>query len=658
MLSPGSRIPAGAVSRRWPVLAVGLLVVLVPSACMLWFLAAAMRNTNLAVRQRLTDVYRRQALDASAALEEYWSEQLAALNDNASLPAPQRFAKLVASTGFDAVVIRGEGSRASYPARPAVPADVLEGSAEWAAARDVEFARGDAVAAERAYAALAQSTDVAVRARALRAQGRCLAKTARKDEAVALITGPLAAGDLSAASDATGRLIAPDAMLFALELLGDANRPGFREAAETLRRRLADYREPVIPAGQRLFLMTEWARLTGAEPFKTAPAERCAAEYLDAPQPAPSPGRFSRAAGAGLWHVASADGRTVGLCRRERLERLSQRAVAASGRLTGITLRVRPLERRTGAEPFLTLPAPRPLAGWQLAARLVGTDPFSAAADRQKTAYLWAAGLGIAAVIAAALVMTATISRQVKLARLKNDLIATVSHELKTPLSSMRVLIDTLLAGRCTDDRQAAEYHQMIARENERLSRVIENFLTFSRMARNRVAFDFAPVDPADVVAAAVVSAGERFHRGGCSLDVQVDGDLPGLRADRDALITVLLNLLDNAYKYTGDDKQIALRAYGDGEWVCLAVSDNGVGLSRRAAKRAFDRFYQVDQRLSRSAGGCGLGLSIVKFLVDTHGGSIGVTSKPGEGSTFTVRLPAAEMSGASGQGLAPGPAE
>ena len=104
----------------------------------------------------------------------------------------------------------------------------------------------------------------------------------------------------------------------------------------------------------------------------------------------------------------------------------------------------------------------------------------------------------------------------------------------------------------------------------------------------------------------------------------------------------MFVNLLDNAWKYTGDEKLVGLRAFAEDDGVCIKVSDNGIGLSRRSVQRIFDRFYQVDQTLSRQAGGCGLGLSIVKFIIDAHGGEVSVQSQPGQGSTFRMKLPAA----------------
>lgn len=656
MLSRGPRTPAGSTSPLWAMVSILLLAVLVPTACMLWFLTAAMRNTNLAARQRLTDVYRGQVRQATDALADHWGAQIAALEGSADLAPPRRFHRLVTSTEFDTVILVGRTN--GRPPTSAPAPDPLAADPQWTAAQALEFDKADPNAAADAYGAIARRAEPCVQARALRARARCLARAGRREQALGVLTGPLAEPPLAGARDAAGRLVAPDAMLLALELLGDANRPAFDELADRLRRRLADYDGPAFPGRQRLFLMGELARLSGTKPPQTAHAESWAARYLDSPQPTPLAGQFSPAAGAGLWHVATEDGQTVGLCRQERLIERSRRACLAAGRPTGIAIRLQPPgQRSAGGEPFLIHPAPAPLVGWKLVARLVGTDPFAAAASRQKAGYLWAAALGIVVILSAGMIAMAYVSRQVRLARLKNDLIATVSHELKTPLSSMRVLIDTLVAGRCRDAGQADEYHRMIAQENERLSRVIENFLTFSRMERNRVTFDLAPVDVGDVVASAIESVGERFGAPNCRLSVEVDPDLPPVHADRDALVAILLNLLDNAYKYTGDEKRIDLHARAEGGRICLAVTDNGIGLSRRAARRAFDRFYQVDQHLSRTTGGCGLGLSIVQFIVDAHGGSVDVDSKPGQGSTFTVRLPAAETPGENGQTPANAPA-
>ena len=131
------------------------------------------------------------------------------------------------------------------------------------------------------------------------------------------------------------------------------------------------------------------------------------------------------------------------------------------------------------------------------------------------------------------------------------------------------------------------------------------------------------------------------FDAPAATLDIDVAADLPPLRGDKDALVTVLLNLLDNACKYTGDEKRMALRAFARDTNVCLAVTDNGIGIPDRARRRIFERFYQLDRRLTRDTTGCGLGLSIVKSIVTAHAGTVTIQSEIGKGSTFTVTLPA-----------------
>jgi len=280
------------------------------------------------------------------------------------------------------------------------------------------------------------------------------------------------------------------------------------------------------------------------------------------------------------------------------------------------------------------------MPGWELQLALDASDPFAAAANRKIGVYLWTGVLAIMIVAALATLVAGILLRQVRLTRLKNDFVATVSHELKTPLASMRVLVDTLLEGRIRDGQQADEYLRLIARENERLSRLIDNFLSFSRMERNKRTFDFENVAPEDIVGAAVEAVRERFESGGCALETEVAPDLPEVVADRDAMTTVLLNLMDNAYKYSPESKQVTVRVYAEADRVCFAVADKGIGLSRRESRKILERFYQVDRSLSRNTGGCGLGLSIVKFIVDAHQGSIDIQSQPGKGSTFVVGIP------------------
>jgi signal transduction histidine kinase len=290
---------------------------------------------------------------------------------------------------------------------------------------------------------------------------------------------------------------------------------------------------------------------------------------------------------------------------------------------------------------FLTAPLGKFFPSWNVEIHFKDIDIFETTANKQKVVYLWTGLLAIAVMIAAGLLATNVVGKQIRINKLKNDFIATVSHELKTPLASMRVLVDTLLEGSYRNQQQVTEYLQLVSKENERLSGLIDNFLTFSRMERNKQAFAMDRTSPAAIARDAAEAVKTKFSMGQCKFEVNIREDLPQVSADRDAMVTVLINLLDNAYKYSYDNKQIELRVTPENSLVCFYVSDKGRGMSRRATRKIFDRFYQADRSLSRQAEGCGLGLSIAKFIVDAHKGKISVESKPGKGTTFSVKLPA-----------------
>lgn len=272
----------------------------------------------------------------------------------------------------------------------------------------------------------------------------------------------------------------------------------------------------------------------------------------------------------------------------------------------------------------------------------IDDSAFENAANKQTAIYTWTAVLVIVLILVAGGFAGRAVGRQIRLNKLKNNFIATISHELKTPLSSMRVLVDTLLEGSYKDQQTATEYLGLISKENMRLSRLIDNFLTFSRMERDKRAFDIVRTSPVTIARDASEAVQTEFNKGKCKFEVDIAENLPDISADHDAMVTVLVNLLDNAYKYSDEDKHIQLKVFAQDGHICFSVKDNGTGMSSRAIKKVFNRFYQVDRSLTRSAEGCGLGLSIVKFIVDAHKGSIVIDSKPGKGSTFTVKLSAA----------------
>ncbi|MGV3532626.1 MAG: sensor histidine kinase, partial [Chthoniobacteraceae bacterium] len=429
--------------------------------------------------------------------------------------------------------------------------------------------------------------------------------------------------------------------------------PDFASTAAHLAQQLGTYGGSGISSSQRRFLARElmrlspetfWRRTLGpAVGVHLLDAEDLAAAFLEAtPRLVVTP-IVRPTADPSVWQCGSPGGEVLALFTSPGLTARLSEMINERGDTQAIQVAARPPGNLVTEDSkfLIALPLGEMFPGWMMTLSLADETALRTAADRKTTAYLWTGLLAIVAMGLLAVWIARTYGRQVQLAQLKNDLVATVSHELKTPLTSMRVLVDTLLESERLEEKTTREYLHLLAQENARLSRLIDNVLTFSRLERNKQKFEFAAIAPAAVAEGALAAMRERCEQPGCELETEIAADLPQVRGDLDALATALRNLLDNAWKYTGEEKRIGLRASANNGHVEFAVTDNGCGIPARETRRIFERFYRVDQRVARTTEGCGLGLSIVHEIVAAHAGTVDVSSQPGRGSTFTIKLPA-----------------
>lgn len=246
-----------------------------------------------------------------------------------------------------------------------------------------------------------------------------------------------------------------------------------------------------------------------------------------------------------------------------------------------------------------------------------------------------------ALLLAGTVLLVVALGRQADVARLQADFLSKVSHDFRTPLTSIRMFVETLRENRVEDGARRERILSLLAQETERLSTLIDRLLEFARLESGQLRFVPKPVDLGEVVRSVVARFEPRTLQGDVQLTATVAPSLPLLLADADALAEIVQNLLDNAFKYTGPHKRIAVEVKGVGRDVELAVTDNGPGVARVDQNRIFDSFYRVDDRLSRATEGAGLGLALTRHIVHAHGGRIRVESDPGAGARFVVVLPA-----------------
>jgi signal transduction histidine kinase len=285
--------------------------------------------------------------------------------------------------------------------------------------------------------------------------------------------------------------------------------------------------------------------------------------------------------------------------------------------------------------------------GLMLAAR---NRDYSIAQDvaRWKMGTLCLVGI-IDLVLGAGLVLVySNVRREMHLSRIKSDFVANVSHELKTPLALIRLFAETLELGRVPSDDKAKQYYRVINKESQRLTQLINNILDFSRIEAGRKEYRFAPTDVGRIVNEVVDAYRFQIEQQGFRLEVNIADDLPEVNADKEALSQALLNLVNNSVKYTRDEKYLRLDVRPQGDHVLIAVSDKGIGVAKSEQKKIFEKFYRAEDSLVHETKGSGLGLPLVRHIMEAHGGSVEVESSPGKGSTFTLVLPVARPEQAS----------
>ena len=560
-----------------------LVAVAAPTACVFWFMNEAARSQAEAAKRSVTEAYRGQLRLLRDRMDSYWDARAAALQRSAAVGSPADFQRVVMQGGIDSVVFLHADGSVAYP----IPIPAFVPNAPVTAAQKAQ------------------------------AQIRSLVQSGDKEAAITAIEENFA--------DGRGGVTAADEHLLLLHLITPRD-PRYQHALRRLTAYIDDYSLP-MPSVHRLFLMDELGMA-----FPTYAAERLAAQFAEAGGAYSLDTVLQRTRLPDVWQLASPNRRVIALFRTDTVLAAMRGLFEPSNSPSRVQFAVASPGVSNAGE---AIAAGARLPGWQIGFSVLDSGALDAVARQRMATYLWIGYVAIAAIVLTGLIAGQYFRRQLRLARLRTDLVAAVSHELKTPLASMRVLVDALLEDESPEPRKMREYLELISGENLRLTRLIENFLAFARIERRRQRFEFAETDPNRVIQSASAAVRDRVD-----VAIETDPDLPSLYGDEDALVSVLLNLLENAYKFTPSEKHISLRAYRDGASLIFAVKDNGIGIPPREQKRIFRKFYQVDQRLARETGGVGLGLSIVDYIVRAHGGAVHVQSRAGAGSTFLVSLP------------------
>ena len=277
-----------------------------------------------------------------------------------------------------------------------------------------------------------------------------------------------------------------------------------------------------------------------------------------------------------------------------------------------------------------------------LMVRFPSAPPDAAGApwDVRRWFYLVTLILVLSVTLFGAYLVWRDVRRELRMAEMRSRFVSAVSHELKTPLTAIRMFAETLQMGRSADPAVQAEYLETIVNESERLTRLLNNVLDFSRIERGKKTYRREAACLAEIVESSARAMRYPLEQQQLALEVSIDDGMPPARVDRDAIEQAILNLLANAMKYAGASRGIALRLRRANGFAEIEVADRGIGIEPDEQERIFEQFYRVPTKQNEGIPGTGLGLTLVRHIAEGHGGRVAVQSAPGEGSTFTIHLP------------------
>ncbi len=275
--------------------------------------------------------------------------------------------------------------------------------------------------------------------------------------------------------------------------------------------------------------------------------------------------------------------------------------------------------------------------------RLRGITIQEAAAERFNRNLILIIVLDVVLLIGAYFVYR-LIKREMELVALKSDFVSNVSHELRTPLALIRMFAETLEMKRVKTEKKKQEYYGIILHETERLSRLINNILNFSRMESDTRRYSFKQSDINGIISSVLTIYSYRLEQLKFVLEISLGSNLPSVSVDEEAIAEALHNLIDNAIKYSAGKKFIRIASRLSNNAILIEIEDHGIGIATEHHSRIFEKFYRVSYGLVHTAKGSGLGLAIVQHIIQSHNGTITINSEIGKGSRFTIMLPLTQL--------------
>ena len=638
-----------------------ILGFLLPSSCVLWFMVKAIENEALATSQRNKELAQARSDSLKIRFHAWVKSNIETLNQyeskaiNNILSASSIFYSITHNGEADAAIIALNETQ-NYPHKPAIQPPTLLNQ-DWLDAQSEEFLSKNYENALSIYRSIPDQTDlIDLHAQALYAAARVYRKMGKPNNALDLLIEDLQQTKFKQTKSDTGHLLHLTALLTALDIsIYEKTDEKYHDISDTLVKKLLaaiDYDNNDIPSYQRLFIQKRLSRIEDTGFQNKIKRELFIANAYDLLKDEIKNHEsdsfnfshkkmsknnnlfFGDTAIDDIYWLRSKSGKLLSIYTITTLNLIAKDIADQLGLSNDVKLIQKeyiPQDVENISDFDFIIPNHY---------IVILKDDGQLSTTNIPHRYTI---VGIILIILIALIVSAVaaiIGANLKRNQLKNDLLTTVSHELKTPLASINLMVDTLSDDKNLTRFEVDEFLRLIKRENEKLTILVENFLSFTRFEKSDVEFYLYELSLNEIVNNALTYLEEKINREGFKINLHNTADNLFVKADANMLSIAIVNIVDNALNYSEDKKIIDVKIFKDHDDACISVKDQGVGLSQADQKRIFQKFYRAEHRLSQRRRGTGLGLNLCQTIIEKHHGRISVESEIGKGSNFTIALP------------------
>ena len=606
------------------------LLLLLPAIYVIVLLESTIDSERLALKNKIRETYKSSLIDTSKNLSEYWK-----LLEDEKVFNTKDPVEIITVSGADSAIIYDSFGKMIFPIidtgvkQTPIPKRFIS-------ARDKANRRDYINAINDLLFIAANNEDIREKGIALYEAAVLMQKIDKHEEALEICNKLIYQEMYRDIKNYNANLIYLDAMELLLELEPKAPNND-SQVLNKLYTLLNDYTRTDILTSQRLNLSTKVQKLYELS-FPLQKAESIALDLLKKSKNQDRRNILQKTLIKDMWQY-TVNGSNVLLFSGEKLSNILLSVLSDKGNIPTNTFVGFLLPGQEAKDSIVHLDAANRMPGWRISLNFNDPGYMASLIQQRVKVYRYTSFIVIAFSLVLGVLFLRDMRRKLHLADLKNDLVANVTHELKTPLASSRLLLDTLITQPDLPREKIENYLTHLSKENSRLCRLVEHFLAFSKLEKNQYNFQIKTILLDEIIDDLNEAIQGRFPTQKQRINYECTEDEVFIKGDIQSLVTVIVNLLENALKFSEPDTKVYLKILKEDDKLKVSVRDEGIGISAKEQKKIFEQYYQADNRLSRKYEGSGLGLNIVKTVLDAHKSIINIDSNPNEGSCFSFEL-------------------